>query len=142
MYLENNLCKPNKLKIANTPIDLGTIKIPCYFLAAFDDPIAPWKATFKANKLLGGKIKFVLSGSGHVAGVVNPPNKKKYHYWINDDSNNTDSTQWLNHATKYDGSWWPNWAEWLKTYAGELTSPTNLEQYRIEEAPGSYVLMR
>jgi polyhydroxyalkanoate synthase len=142
MYLENNLCKPNKLKVANTPIDLRKIKIPCYFLGAFDDHIAPWKATFKATKLLGNKIKFVLSGSGHVAGVVNPPDKKKYHYWINDDCNNVDSTKWLNHATKYDGSWWPNWIEWLKTHSGELTSPANVKKYIIEKAPGSYVLMK
>jgi polyhydroxyalkanoate synthase len=143
MYLENKLSTPNKLKMADTPIDLGKIKIPCYFLSASDDHIAPWKATFKAKQLLNGKIRFVLSGSGHVAGVVNPPNKNKYQYWINENTENTSSTEWFRNTTKHEGSWWPDWGNWLKEHAGELTKPTfPLKEYHIEEAPGSYVLVK
>jgi polyhydroxyalkanoate synthase len=144
MYLENNLAKPNKLKIAGTPINLANVKIPCYFLTAIDDHIAPWEAVYQAHKLISGPIKFTLSGSGHVGGVVNPPSKNKYCYWTNK-ANDLTGSKWLSHAIKHEGSWWPDWANWLKDYSGKLGKPisaTDMKKYFIENAPGRYVLVK
>ena len=145
MYMQNNLATPGKLTLGGVPIDLHNIKIPCYFLSAIDDHIAPWEAVYHANSLIDGHMKFVLSGSGHVAGIVNPPNRKKYCYWTNSDTKNVPSHKWLHHAKKHEGSWWPNWLEWIRGHSGKMIKPHGQEtfkKYHIEDAPGSYVLMK
>jgi len=141
MYLNNNLSQKNKLTICNSPIDLGAIDIPCYFLSTIGDHIAPWKSTFKGTELMSGKTEFVLGASGHVAGVINPVSKNKRHYWINGAQGNG-AQQWLDSATKKEGSWWAHWNRWLKKSAGKkvVAPSTGNQQFpEIEPAPGRYV---
>lgn len=145
MYLQNNLAKSNGISLCGTSIDLKKINKPCYFLAAIDDHIAPWEAVYKANKLIQGPIRFVLSGSGHVAGVVNPPSLNKYCFWTNDSIKEPTSAEWFKHAKQQKGSWWTDWAAWIKTYSGEeraAITQESLAKYHIENAPGSYVLVK
>lgn len=143
MYRDNKLCRPNGIKINDVGIDISKIKCPSYFISTKEDHIAPWTSTYEGMCLLGGDKTFVLSASGHVAGIVNHPDAKKYHYWTNaklDDREHAED--WFAKAKQQDGSWWVNWAEWLedknntkiaarKIGAGKL-SP-------IEPAPGRYV---
>jgi polyhydroxyalkanoate synthase subunit PhaC len=141
MYLENNLCKPNAMKIGDTPIDITKVDTPSYFISAIEDHIAPWKSTYEGAKLLSGNVTFTLAGSGHIAGVVNHPSKNKYGYWV---SNHlpSDPEEWLAETAKHDGSWWPHWAEWLKQYSGAKVTarqPGTGKLKAIENAPGSYV---
>jgi len=146
MYLHNRLIEPNALTIGGEKIDLGTINTPCYFLSAKEDHIAPWQTTYKATHIFNGPCTFVLSGSGHIAGVVNPPAKNKYGYCSNDDIVD-DPEQWLENATQHKGSWWTHWDKWLcqnkrngnKTDARQPGCKTHPV---IENAPGSYVLKR
>jgi polyhydroxyalkanoate synthase len=144
MYLENNLIKSGKIELATIPIDLSKIKTPSYFLAAQDDHIAPWTSCFKSQKYLNGSKKFVLTTSGHVAGVINPPHRKKYGYWTHS-KNIIDPIKYLEKATFHEGSWWNDWVIWLKKYSGEIHSvkKLNLKARKIvEKAPGSYVKVR
>ena len=145
MYLENKLVEPNALEICGESIDLGDIKIPCYFLSTLEDHIAPWKATFKATETFGSDIEFVLGASGHVAGVINPASKNRRNYWIKGEQKQG-AEHWLETAEKVEGSWWPNWSEWVRRRAGKkidapqtLGSKTNAP---LEAAPGSYVKVR
>jgi len=141
MYLNNDLSKPGKIKMADMPLDLSKITLPCYFLATQDDHIVPWKTSYKSKQCLNSPVKFVLASSGHVAGVINPPHKKKYGYWTNPNKlKNPDN--FLKKATFHQGSWWNDWVEWLKKYSGKLLSMNHLNhnvQKIIENAPGSYV---
>ncbi len=142
MYQENLLCKPGGIVINDTPIDVTKIRTPSYFLSTKDDHIAPWKATYEGMHLLSGEKTFVLSGSGHVAGVVNPPAVGKYNYWINQTIDERDHAEdWLRKAHKESGSWWPHWERWLQGFAGAKTAPRQ-PQNAIEDAPGSYVKMK
>jgi len=141
MYQENKLVQPGALTMAGVPIDLTTIKTPTFILSTREDHIAPWKSTFAATKLYKGPIKFVLSGSGHIAGVVNPPEPVKYGYWTNDQKAETPDA-WLEGATQHPGSWWPEWRKWLQKYAGgevKARTPGSAKLKPIEDAPGSYV---
>lgn len=139
MYKDNLLCKSGGIKLDNTAIDIGKIETPAYFLSTKEDHIAPWKATFDGAKLLNGESVFVLSASGHVAGVVNPPAAKKYHYWSGSTfDRRTNAEEWLAHARQWDGSWWTHWAEWIGNYAGAQL-PARPVLHGIENAPGSYV---
>jgi polyhydroxyalkanoate synthase len=143
MYKDNLLCKPNKLMLGGKKINIKDIKIPCYFLSTIDDHIAPWKSTFKTLKLIGtNDAKFVLAASGHVAGVVNHPNKNKYCFWLNDEIIDASSSKWLKHATQYHGSWWHNWHDWLSVRSGKKKATIQAGEgnlLAIEDAPGSYV---
>lgn len=144
MYLNNNLSNPGKIKIADTSLDLSKIAFPCYLLATQDDHIVPWKTSYKSKQLLNGPVKFVLASSGHVAGVINPPHKKKYGYWTNPNKPKNPDT-FLERATFHQGSWWNDWSKWLKKYSGKLLSINSLNlsiQEIIENAPGSYVKNR
>ncbi|WP_286237723.1 PHA/PHB synthase family protein [Neptuniibacter halophilus] len=145
MYLDNALTKKDELTICGEKIDLGKIKIPCYFLSTIEDHIAPWKGTFSGTELLKGKNEFVLGASGHVAGVINPASKNRRHYWINGELGET-AEHWLESAERQEGSWWPHWAEWLKRRAGKKVpapaAPGNAEYQAIEPAPGRYVAVR
>jgi polyhydroxyalkanoate synthase len=140
MYLENNLVKPKKLVFDGVPIDLTTVDTPCYFLSAREDHIAPWASTFTITKRFSGPLTFVLSMSGHVAGVVNPPAKQKYGYWTNSNTA-LPADRWLEQATQHDGSWWIHWDRWQRDYAGALVPaprPGEGEMPIIEAAPGRY----
>lgn len=145
MYLENKLVEPGGLTICGEPVDLGKIKIPCYFLSTIEDHIAPWKATFKATEVFGSKIEFVLGASGHVAGVINPAAKNRRNYWIKGEQGQGPD-HWLETAQRQEGSWWPHWAEWLRRRSGKkIDAPQEAgssEYPVIEPAPGSYVRCR
>lgn len=141
MYLNNNLIIPGKIEIDGTPLDLTKIKVPSYFLAAKDDHIVPWISCYRGQTLFAGPVKFILASSGHVAGVVNPPEKKKYGYYTNSKKTKTPEA-YLSSATFHEGSWWDDWAKWLSKYAGEQrpAKELNLNEHTIiEDAPGSYV---
>lgn len=140
MYLQNKLIQNGGISMCGVPIDLKTVDTPSFMLSTREDHIAPWKSTFEAVKYFKGHIHFVLAGSGHVAGVINPPSKPKYQYWVNGDLE-TDPDVWLKKAKEHQGSWWPHWAEWKKKYSGSLLPARPLGK-GIENAPGSYVKVR
>ena len=143
-YLDNTLSK-GKMILGNTPIDLKAIKVPIYNLATREDHIAPAKSVMLGSKFFGGDVKFVVSGSGHIAGVINPPGKKKYQYWTGPKPRNADIEGWFAKAKEYPGSWWPDWLLWITRQ-----SPTEVPARipgdgalkPIEDAPGSYVKVR
>ena len=143
-YLDNKLTKGG-LMIGDTPIDLKAIKMPIYNLATREDHIAPAKSVLLGSKFFGGPVKYVLSGSGHIAGVVNPPNKKKYQYWTGPRPRSANLEGWLAKATEHPGSWWPDWLAWLK-HQGWTEVPARVpgdgKLKPIEDAPGSYVKMQ
>lgn len=145
MYLENKLSEKDGLTICGSPVDLGRIKTPCYFLSTIEDHIAPWKGTFKATETFGSNIEFVLGASGHVAGVINPASKNRRNYWVKGEQGKGPD-HWLETAERVEGSWWPNWADWHKRRGGKkVPAPTaygNEEHSVIEAAPGSYVAVR
>jgi polyhydroxyalkanoate synthase subunit PhaC len=142
-YLENKLSK-GQMVIDNLRLDLGDVTVPVYNLATREDHIAPAKSAFLGSKFFGGPVKYVLSGSGHIAGVVNPPGKPKYQYWTGDAPLGS-LDKWLEKATEHPGSWWPDWIEWIKQQAGETVparEPGGGKYQPIEDAPGSYVKVR
>jgi polyhydroxyalkanoate synthase len=143
MYRDNLLCKAGGIKLEGVPLDVRDIKVPSYFLSTKDDHIAPWASTYEGMLLLGGDKTFVLSASGHVAGVVNPPASKKYHYWENKNIDDRYHPQeWLDKAKQHDGSWWTHWAKWVKEFSGEQVAarkPGSGKLKVIEPAPGRYV---
>jgi polyhydroxyalkanoate synthase len=143
-YLHNQLKSPGGFKINDVPIDLRIIKNPVYFLSTIFDHIAPWKSTYAGITQHSGPVTFVLGGAGHVAGVVNPPNKNKYGYYTNETLPN-DPESWLQTAKENAGSWWTHWEEWLRNYSGDFVSapqPGGGKLKPIEDAPGTYVLRR
>ncbi|MDY0029220.1 MAG: class I poly(R)-hydroxyalkanoic acid synthase [Pseudobdellovibrionaceae bacterium] len=146
MYRDNKLCKAGGIKIGKTPIDVSKIKVPSYFISTKEDHIAPWKSTYEGMMLLSGKKRFVLAASGHVAGVINPPAANKYHYWVNDKIDDREhAEEWLDQAEQREGSWWSDWAEWVKAHAGKQIPARDPEKgtlKAIEPAPGSYIKMK
>jgi len=144
-YLENKLAK-GKMMLGNTPIDLKAITIPVYNLATREDHIAPAKSVLLGSKFFGGPVRFVLSGSGHIAGVINPPDKHKYQYWTGRKPRSADLDRWLAGAKEHPGSWWPDWLAWLKEQepAEEVAArvPGAGALAPIEDAPGSFVKVR
>ncbi|HIJ63209.1 MAG TPA: class I poly(R)-hydroxyalkanoic acid synthase [Rhodospirillaceae bacterium] len=144
MYQKNLLSKPGGITIGGVPIDLGKIKIPTYYLSTREDHIAPWKSTYTGARLLAGPVTFVLGGSGHVAGVVNPPPSAKYGYWTHDGLPESPD-DWLAAATPHEGSWWGDWDGWVTQFGGKRVparQPGDAPLAAIEDAPGSYVKMR
>ena len=141
-YLNNTLSK-GEMIIAGEPIDVGKITIPVYNLATREDHIAPAKSVFLGSKFFGGPVKFVVAGSGHIAGVINPPDKNKYQYWTGGaPTGNLDA--WLVAAEEHPGSWWPDWLAWIKEQdAAEAPArhPGAGKLKPIEDAPGNYVKM-
>jgi poly[(R)-3-hydroxyalkanoate] polymerase subunit PhaC len=143
-YLENKLSK-GEMIIANTRIDLGKVQIPVYSLATREDHIAPARSVLLGSKFFGGPVRFVLAGSGHLAGVINPPSKNKYQYWTGARPTDDDLDAWLAEAEEHPGSWWPDWLDWLRQpdSAGvPARRPGDGELTIIEDAPGAYVKMR
>jgi polyhydroxyalkanoate synthase len=144
MYLENRLIQPNGIQLNGVGIDVSTITVPSFLLSAREDHIAPWPATYTATQLYKGPVKFVLGGSGHIAGVINHPDANKYQYWTND-KNPKDPEAWLAGATATAGSWWPEWQKWVGQYSdGQVPArqPGSGKLKAIEDAPGSYVKVR
>jgi polyhydroxyalkanoate synthase len=148
MYQKNLLAQPGGVSMKNTPIDLGDIDIPVYFLSCREDHIAPWKSTYKGARNFGSRsqdnVRFVLAASGHIAGVVNPPGSGKYNHFIS----NTlpeDPEAWFTDATEVSGSWWPDWQRWVTSFdKTQLPAriPGKGKLRAIEPAPGSYVTVR
>jgi polyhydroxyalkanoate synthase len=143
-YLENRLTK-GTMVLDNTQLDLGKVKVPVYNLATKEDHIAPAESVLYGSKFFGGPVKYVLSGSGHIAGVVNPPVLKKYQYWTNDNLDAENLAEWMQGAEEHKGSWWPDWRQWLGGLDPEEVPARRIEASPmppIEEAPGSYVRVR
>ncbi len=143
MYQENLLVKPGGITLDGVPIDLRKIKTPSFLLSTREDHIAPWRSTYSATRLYRGPVKFVLSASGHIAGVVNPPGSK-YGHWEND-KNPPTPEEWLAFATAVPDTWWPVWERWVSQYSGgevPARHPGDGKLKPIEDAPGSYVKVR
>ena len=144
MYQKNLLREPGGITLAGVPIDLRKIKTPVCFLSAYEDHIAPWTSTYAGTQLVGGPVKFVLSGSGHIAGVINPASSDKYGFWLNPNTP-PNPDDWFKDAVQREGSWWPDWLAWLQPHAGPQVparTPGDGKLQPIEDAPGSYVKMR
>ena len=142
-YLENTLSK-GTMVVGNVKLDLRKVTAPLYNLATREDHIAPAKSAFYGSKFFGGPVRFVLSGSGHIAGVVNPPAKGKYQYWTGGKPEGEIET-WIKSATEHPGSWWPDWIEWIRQQDAETVEPRTPGGGKltpIEDAPGSYVRVR
>jgi polyhydroxyalkanoate synthase len=143
MYQENLLVKPGGITLDGVPIDLAKIKTPSFLLSTREDHIAPWRSTYAATQLYKGPVKFVLSASGHIAGVVNPPGSK-YGHWENDNNPPTPE-EWLTTAAAVPDSWWPVWERWVSQYSGgevPARHPGDGKLKPLEDAPGSYVKVR
>jgi len=144
LYIKNLLAKPGGIELGGVPIDLTRVRTPLYFVSTLEDHIAPWRSTYAGAKLFPDPVRFVLGGSGHIAGIVNPPAAGKYSYWTHpklpDDPEN-----WLKGASQHPGSWWPDWAGWIAQHGGDKVPariPGRGKLKAIEDAPGSYVRMR
>ena len=138
-YQDNKLAK-GELTLGGERLDLGSIMLPIYELAAKEDHIAPARSVFVGSKLFSGPVRFVQAGSGHIAGVINPPEKHKYQYWTN--SKDAESYEdWFENATEHPGSWWPDWTKWLASHSGNKIDARIPGEVlgTIEDAPGSYV---
>ncbi len=147
LYRDNRLVQPDSLSADGTPIDLKRIKTPAYIQAGREDHIAPPESVFRMTQNLAGPIRFVLAGSGHIAGVVNPPSSGKYQYWTNDGQFD-DLASFQADASEHPGSWWPDWLGWLqeqdssRVAAKGKRKPGGRGDKAIEDAPGRYVKMR
>ncbi len=147
MYLNNLLREPGGISLCGVPIDLRKIRMPSYFISTAEDHIAPWKSTYKGARLLaqaGGKTRFVLGGSGHIAGIVNPPAANKYGFWTHDTLPESPDA-WLAEAERHEGSWWTDWQAWISAESAQTVparKPGAGELKVIEAAPGSYVSKR
>lgn len=144
MYLYNRLREPGGITLDGVPIDLGKIKTPAYWISTREDHIAPWRTTYLGTQLLSGPKRFVLGGSGHIAGIVNPPAAKKYGYCTNEALPAT-AEEWLQDSQPHEGSWWLDWAKWVEAYNGKLVparQPGEGKLPVVDDAPGSYVKAR
>jgi polyhydroxyalkanoate synthase subunit PhaC len=143
-YLENRL-STGTMVLDNTLLDLSKVKVPIYNLATREDHIAPADSVLYGSQFFGGPVKYVLSGSGHIAGVVNPPSSGKYQYWTNDRIKDVKLEDWLKGAKEHKGSWWPDWRQWLESIDAEKVPARAVGSDAmppIEDAPGSYVRVR
>ncbi|UTA47607.1 class I poly(R)-hydroxyalkanoic acid synthase [Simiduia sp. 21SJ11W-1] len=152
MYLDNRLTQPNGLIVRDTPVNLGQITCPSYVVGAQSDHIVLWQAAYRSAQLLSSQSHFILAGSGHIAGIVNPPAQQKYGFHClpgggHGPNNNLAASpeQWLEQAEQHAGSWWPHWAKWLATHAGTQVparAPGHVHYPPLAAAPGEYVLRR
>ncbi|MFI3276794.1 class I poly(R)-hydroxyalkanoic acid synthase [Vibrio sp.] len=142
LYLENKLVQDKGVKVGGVWIDLNKIKIPSYFISAKEDHIALWQGTYRGALNTGGNKTFVLGESGHIAGIVNHPDKKKYGFWLNDNLDDS-ADEWLSNASHNEGSWWTHWDQWLQGFeTDEKIEPFNQGSELnpvIGKAPGNYV---
>jgi len=141
-YLQDELKQPGKLTVCGEKLDLTSIKAPVFIYGSREDHIVPWKAAYASTQVMSGKKRFVLGASGHIAGVINPPAKKKRNYWTNS-ALPASADAWFDTATEHPGSWWSDWAGWLKPLSGALVAapkaPGGARYKPIEPAPGRYV---
>ena len=142
-YLENNMIKPGRIELLGEPIDLGRVKQDIYAVGAEKDHIVPWYAAWRITQLAGGKVRFVMASSGHIAGIINPPGRKGA-YWTNEATPPPATPEeWLEGATRHDGSWWTDWIAWLGTRSGKKVKPPPVGSEAhppLADAPGTYVL--
>lgn len=148
LYRDNLLTEPGRMSALNTPIDLTKVKTPSFVQAGREDHIAPAASVWKIRDHFSGPLEFLLAGSGHIAGVVNPPEKNKYQYWLNDDAKVETLEQFVEGATETKGSWWPYWRKWYEGHGGGTVKATGArvpgkgKLKAIEDAPGTYVKTR
>jgi polyhydroxyalkanoate synthase subunit PhaC len=145
-YVENNLIEPGKITLKGEALDLGRIRQDTYAVGAEKDHIVPWDAAWRVTQLFGGDVRFVRASSGHIAGIVNPPGGKGA-YWTKEagDAPATTPEQWLQSATRHEGSWWPDWTAWLSARSGRKSAPPRMGSSKyppLQDAPGTYVLER
>ena len=145
MYQKNLLGQPGGITMKGVPIDLRAVKVPCYFLSCREDHIAPWTSTYKGARNFGGPVRFVLAASGHIAGVVNPPEGGKYNHFIHE-TMLEDPEEWFANTTEIAGSWWPDWHRWATGFNPAQVparAPGKVRGFKaLEEAPGSYVKVK
>jgi polyhydroxyalkanoate synthase len=147
-YLENNLIKPGTATTCGEPVDLGAFDAPVFIYASREDHIVPWDGAYLSTRVLAGEKRFVLGASGHIAGVINPPAKKKRNYWITpaNAALPANANEWFEQAQEIPGSWWPEWSAWLGSHAGKLVAAPRALGSRsckpIEPAPGRYVKVK
>jgi polyhydroxyalkanoate synthase len=140
-YLENNLIKPNHVSLKGVPIDLGQIRQDIYAVGTEQDHIVPWRSAWRITRLASGKSRFVVGGSGHIAGVINPPTRGRG-YWLNSNAA-ASADAWMEGATRHEGSWWSDWLEWLRPRSGKQVAPPSMGSAAHPPrtpAPGTYVL--
>jgi polyhydroxyalkanoate synthase len=147
-YRDNALAT-GKMKLAGEKLDLGKVTVPVYLQSAKEDHIAPANSVFKSTKLFSGPVRFIIAGSGHIAGVINPPAAKKYQYWTNDTfgmkGGAKDIEAWKKGATEHPGSWWPDWDRWLSNLSGAKVparQPGDGDLKVLGDAPGTYVKVK
>ena len=145
MYLNNKLIEPEGITLAGVPIDLRKIDTPAFFVSTINDHIAVWEGTYPGALAHSGDTQFVLAGSGHIAGIINPPEGNKYGYWTNKNLPEN-AEKWMESSEAHEGSWWPHWAEWAKKLSGKLVparvAGSHEEYPALEPAPGSYVTVQ
>jgi polyhydroxyalkanoate synthase len=144
MYMKNLLKEPGGITLDGVAIDLGKIKTPSYFVSTIEDHIAPWKSTYLGAQRFSGPVRFVLGGSGHIAGIVNPPAANKYGYWLNDELADT-ADEWMESAQQQPGSWWTDWQQWVTAQNDQKVparDPAKGKLGVLEDAPGSFVKFR
>ena len=143
-YLDNTLAK-GEMTIGGVTLDLKKVKVPIYNLATRDDHIAPARSVFYGSSFFGGKVTFVLTGSGHIAGVINPPSRKKYQYWTGPAPRGDGFETWFPKAKEHAGSWWPHWQKWIEALDDTRVKARSIGGGKvkpIEAAPGSYVRVK
>ena len=145
MYMKNLLRVPGGIEVGGVPIDLSKVKMPSYFISTAEDHIAPWRSVYLGSRALGGPVRFVLGGSGHIAGIVNPPSANKYCFWTND-ANPPTPDEWQASAVRAEGSWWTDWTQWIaeqnKNEKVAARVPGDGKLKPLENAPGSFVALR
>ncbi|MDP3546182.1 MAG: class I poly(R)-hydroxyalkanoic acid synthase, partial [Phreatobacter sp.] len=142
-YMQNDLSQ-GRMVVAGETLDLKKVKVPVYNLAAREDHIAPARSVFVGSACFGGPVEYVVAGSGHIAGVVNPPAKKKYQHWTGGRPEGS-FEDWIANATEHPGSWWPHWREWVRSHDGEEVEARRIGSNAyppIEDAPGRYVKVK
>ncbi|HEX4182194.1 MAG TPA: class I poly(R)-hydroxyalkanoic acid synthase, partial [Caulobacteraceae bacterium] len=142
-YRDNKLAK-DELIVGGEPISLKNVKIPLFVQSSKEDHIAPYRSIYKGAKLFGGPVTFMMAGSGHIAGVINHPDAKKYQHWTNAALPDT-VEEWIAGATEHPGSWWPTWNVWLSEKSGKMVparDPSKGPLKPLEDAPGSFVKVR
>jgi len=140
-YGENNLIVPGKVELKGEALELDRITLDTYAVGAEKDHIVPWDAAWRITQVVGGKVRFVLASSGHIAGIINPPGGKGQ-YWVNEEPAATPD-QWRAASTRKDGSWWTDWSRWLSDHAGAQVKPPGMGSNAhsvLGDAPGEYVL--
>jgi len=143
-FYKDNALTTGKLSLGGEHLDLSTVKIPIYVQSSKDDHIAPYRSVYRGARAFGGPVTFTMAGSGHIAGVINHPDAKKYQHWTNDGLP-PEVGDWISGAQEHPGSWWPHWAAWLKARSGDQVPARDPAKGRLkplEDAPGSFVLVK